>query len=64
METLNHIIIYNPVFSSLNNYYICNPCYMTSNVQMVTLHLNLNCIYNKLFLCYALNLINTQKTPN
>jgi len=29
---------------------------------MAALHLNLNCIYNKLFLCYALNFINTQKT--
>jgi hypothetical protein len=33
METLNHIIIYNGVFSLLNSC-ICNPCNMTSNVHM------------------------------
>jgi len=58
-KTLNHIIIYNLVFSSISSCCICSLCYMTSNVQMVALHLNLNCISNKLFLCYALNLINT-----
>jgi hypothetical protein len=64
METLNHIIIYNLVFSSVINHCICNLYYMMSNVQMVALHLNLNYISNKLFLCYALNPINTQKPPN
>jgi len=62
VETLNHIIIYNFVFSSINNYCICNLYYMMNNVQMVTLHFNLNYICNNLFFCYALNLINTQKT--
>jgi hypothetical protein len=64
LETLNHIIIYNLVFNLVNNSCICSPSYMMSNVQMVVLHLNLNCIYNKLFLCYVLNPINTQKPPN
>ncbi len=64
METLNHIIIYNLVFSSVRNYCIYSCCYMTNNVQMATLHLNLNYICNKLFLCCALSFINTQKPPN
>ncbi len=37
---------------------------MTNNVQMVALHLKLNCIYNKLFFFCALNPINTQNPPN
>ncbi len=49
MKTLNHIIIYNPGFSSVNNYYICSPCCMTSNVQMMALHLNMDYICNKFF---------------
>ncbi len=64
LETLNHIIIYNLVFSLVSSCCICSPSYMTSNVQMVALHLNLNCICNKLFLCYVLNPINIQKPPN
>jgi hypothetical protein len=64
MKTVNHINIYNLMFSLVSNYYICSPCYMTSNVEMVTLHLNLNYICNKLFLCCLLNLINTPKPPN
>ncbi len=34
METLNHITIYNVVFSLLSSYCICSPCYMTNNVHM------------------------------
>jgi hypothetical protein len=64
VETLKHIIIYNPVFSLVNNCYIYNPCCMMSTVHMATLHLNLNYICNKLFFCYFLNPINTQKPPN
>ncbi len=58
METLNHIIIYNLVFSSINN------CYMTSSLQMAALHFNLNCICNRLFIFSAMNPIDTQKPPN
>ncbi len=64
MEALNHIIIYNPVFSLISSCCIYNLCYMTSNVQMAALHLNLNSISNKLFLCCLMNPINTQKPPN
>ncbi len=64
METLNHIIIYNLVFSLVSNCCICSPCYMLNIVQMAMLHFNLNYICNKLFLCCFLNLINTQKPPN
>ncbi len=64
METLYHIIIYNPMFNSVRSCCICRPCYMTSNVQMAALHFNLNYIFNKLFFCCALNLINTKKPPN
>ncbi len=42
METLNHIIIYNLVFSLVNNCCICNPCCMTNNVEMPTLCRNLS----------------------
>ncbi len=63
-KTLNHIIIYNLVFNSVNNWCICNPCYMMNDVEMVALHLNLNYICNKFFFCCFLNFINTQKPPN
>jgi hypothetical protein len=36
MKTLNHIIIYNLVFSLVKNCCICNPYYMTSSVEMGT----------------------------
>jgi hypothetical protein len=64
VETLFHIIIYSLVFSSIKSCSICNPCCMKSSVQIAMLHLNLNCICNKLFFCCALNPINTQKPPN
>jgi hypothetical protein len=64
METLNHIIIYNVMFSLVNIYCFYNLCYMTSNVQMAMLHFNMNYICIKLFLCFALNPINTQKPQN
>ncbi len=57
-ETLTHITIYNPVFST-----VCSCC-MTSSVQMPALHLYLNCICNKLGLCLVLHLVNTQKLQN
>ncbi len=59
MKTLNHIIIYNPMFSSVSSFCIYSPCCMTSNVQMVALHFNVNYICNKLFFSCALNPINT-----
>ncbi len=58
MKTLNHIIIYNPIFNLVSN------CCMMNNVYMAVLHFNLNCILTKLFLCCLLNFINTQKPPN
>ncbi len=64
METLNHIIIYNFMFSLIRNCCICNLCCMMKNVHMVTLHLSLNCICNKFFFYCAFNPINTQKPPN
>jgi hypothetical protein len=64
METLNHITIYNVVFNSVSNYHLYNHCCMTSNVQMATLHFNINYSYNKVLFCCALNLINTQKPTN
>ncbi len=63
METLNHII-YNVMFSWVSNCCICNPCYMTNNVQITMLHLNMKCICDKLLFFCALNPINTQKPPN
>jgi len=44
--------------------YICSHCCMMNSVQMVASHFNLNCICSKLFLCCALNPINTQKPLN
>ncbi len=44
MENLNHIIIYNGVFSLLSSC-VCNPCNMTSSVHMainVTFQLELH----------------------
>jgi hypothetical protein len=64
MEILNHIIIYNVVFSLVSSYCFYSLCCMMSNVQMAMLHLNMNYICIKLFLCCALNPINTQKPPN
>ncbi len=64
METLNHIIIYNGMFNLVSNCRIYNLCCIISNVQMATLHLNMNCIYNKILPLFCLNLINTKKTPN
>ncbi len=64
METLNHIIVYNFMFSSVRSCCICSPCCRTNNVQMVVLHLSFNFIYNKFFFYCALNCANTQKPPN
>jgi hypothetical protein len=64
VETLNHITIYNVLFSFVSNCRFYNLCCMTNNVQMVTLCLNTNCSCNKLFLCCALNPINTPKPLN
>jgi hypothetical protein len=62
MKILNHINIYNLVFSSVSNCCICCPCCMTNNVEMAALHFNLNYICNKFFLCCLLNPINIKKT--
>jgi hypothetical protein len=62
METLNHIIIYHPVFSSVINCCICSLCCMINSVQMVALHFNLNYICNKLFLLLCLEFYKHQKT--
>jgi hypothetical protein len=64
IETLNHITIYNVVFNLVSNYRLCSFCCMTNNVQMATLHLNMNYNCNKLFLYCALNAINTPKPLN
>jgi len=61
-KTLNHITIYNVMFSSISNYHPCNPYNMMRSDDNIASWLNYNC--NKVFLCCALNLIKNQKPPN